>query len=240
MLYLSIFLISCLAATLQASLGFDYGVIGMSLFPLVLPYIPSITLCTISAPISNGIVVVRYFSHIQWKKLWLPLALSLAASTIISRVVVAQTERLLKQILGVFLILLALYFLLFRSRIKLKGSAVSGSICGILSGLGGGFFGVNGPPAVIYFMAATQGDNQKYLATAQMFFLVLNVHITILRALDGTITTQLLLAALVSILGVGGGTLLGLKLFKRLNVSSLYYFIYLFMIFMGIFTYLTA
>lgn len=238
--YLPIFFISTLAATLQASLGFGYGVIGMSLFPLVMPYVPSITLCTISAPLSNVIVVCRYFREIQWRKLWLPMFLSLIASTAISQVVVTQTEELLKQILGIFLILLALYFLLFKNRIKIKGTSVSGSICGILSGLGGGFFGVNGPPAVIYFMAAAQGDNRKYLATAQMFFFVLNVHITVIRILDGVVTKELLWMALVGILGVGVGTLLGLKIFKRLNMNALYYFVYLFMIGMGVFTFLTA
>lgn len=238
--YLPVFLISTLAAALQASLGFGYGVVGMALFPFVLPYMTSLTLCTVSAPLSNGIVVARYRKYIDWSRLWLPLLFSLAASTAISRLVANQAEGILKQILGVFLVILALYFLLFKDRIKIKGSPFSGSICGLLSGLCGGLFGVNGPPAVVYFMAAAEGDNKTYLATTQTYFLVLNIHLTLMRILNGAATIEVLYAATAGIAGVGVGTLVGLKIFKRLNLTALYRFVYLFMAAMGVFIFFTA
>ena len=237
---LMIFLISALAAAMQASLGFGYGVIGMALFPFVESYMTSVTLCTISAPLSNVLVTIRYRRSIQWRKLVLPLIFSLAASTAMSWLIVQQAEGVLKRFLGIFLVLLAAYFLLFKNRIKAKDSPLTGSICGFLSGFCGGFFGVNGPPAVIYFMAAAKGDSQRYLATAQTYFLVLNIHITIMRVISGAVSDGIVRTAIIGLGGVGVGTLVGLKIFKKLDLSSLYYFIYLFMAAMGMFIFWTA
>lgn len=240
MSYLLVFLISAMAAGLQASLGFGYGIVGMALFPFVLPYVTSLILCTVSGTLSNAIVAIRYRKYIQWDKLWLPLILSLVASTVMSRLVADQAEGTLKQILGIFLVVLSLYFLLFKERIKIKGSPLSGGICGLISGLCGGFFGVNGPPAVIYFMAAAEGDNKRYLATAQAYFLILNIHITLMRFLNGAAITKVFYATVAGIAGVGAGTLIGLKIFKKMDLTALYRFVYLFMAVMGVFIFLTA
>lgn len=212
----------------------------MALFPFVLPYMTAVTLCTVSAPLSNVIVAIRYRRFIQWRKLWLPLVLALTASAVMSCLIASQAEGTLKQLLGIFLVLLALYFLLFKDRIKVRDTLLTGSVCGLLSGLCGGFFGVNGPPAVVYFMAAADGDNRRYLATAQTFFLVLNIHITVMRIFNGAATMEMLYAALVGTAGVGAGTLIGLKIFKKLDLTSLYRFVYLFMAIMGAFIFFTA
>lgn len=62
--------------------------------------------------------------------------------------------RLLEQLLGVTLIAVSLYFAFFSKRIKVKPSIPTQIVAGSLSGLMGGFFGMQGPPAVLYFVSS--------------------------------------------------------------------------------------
>ena len=61
---------------------------------------------------------------------------------------------LLKKVFGVFLMLLSVYFLVFSSKLKIKATLMSATVCGTLAGILGGLFGIGGPPMVIFFLAA--------------------------------------------------------------------------------------
>ena len=62
---------------------------------------------------------------------------------------------------------------------------------GTLSGLMGGFFGMQGPPAVLYFIQS-EPTKEHYMAMAQTYFLIGNVMMTIVRAYNGFFTTTVL------------------------------------------------
>ena len=61
-------------------------------------------------------------------------------------------DHILRRILGVALILISIYFMLFSQSIKLPTTKKVQVSAGTLSGLMGGFFGMQGPPAVLYFI----------------------------------------------------------------------------------------
>ena len=82
-------------------------------------------------------------------------------------------DHILRRILGVALILISIYFMLFSTRIKLPARTCSLARArttkkvqvgaGALSGLMGGFFGMQGPPAVLYFIQS-EPTKEHYMA----------------------------------------------------------------------------
>ena len=139
----------------------------------------------------------------------------------------------LKQALGVILIVLSLYFLFFSKRIKVKATPVTGTVAGSVSGVLSGFFGMGGPPMVLYLMAATD-DPMIYLATSQFQFASTGAYNFIVRALNGMITIDLLGWFAVGLIGLAGGIGIGTMIFKRLSAKHLKLCVYLFMVIVGI------
>ena len=75
------------------------------------------------------------------------------------------------------LILISIYFMLFRQCIKLPTTKSVQVGAGTLSGLMGGFFGMQGPPAVLYF-SQSEPTKEHYMAMAQTYFLIGNMMMT--------------------------------------------------------------
>ena len=82
-----------------------------------------------------------------------------------------------RRILGMALILISIYFMLFRQCIKLPTTKSVQVGAGTLSGLMGGFFGMQGPPAVLYF-SQSEPTKEHYMAMAQTYFLIGNMMMT--------------------------------------------------------------
>ncbi len=78
------------------------------------------------------------------------------------------------------LILIGIYFMLFSTRIKLPTTKRVQVRAGALSGLMGGFFGMQGPPAVLYFIQS-EPTKEHYMSMAQTYFLIGNVMMTGVR-----------------------------------------------------------
>ena len=75
----------------------------------------------------------------------------------------------LSKIMGTVLLVLAVYFIFFSSKVHLKGRfGLPDWAAGAVSGFCGGLFNIGGPPMVAYFLSVTD-DKEKYNATLQMF-----------------------------------------------------------------------
>lgn len=96
---------------------------------------------------------------------------------------------------------------------------------GTLSGLMGGFFGMQGPPAVLYFVSS-EPDKDRYLAMTQTYFLAGNLMMTLARAYNGFFTTTVSIGYIYGIAGVFIGNLIGSWVFRHLSGSLLKYIIY--------------
>ena len=107
-------------------------------------------------------------------------------------------------------------------------------ITGLISGAANGLFGMGGPPAVMYMMAATK-NKEEYLSTIQFFFLMSGLANTAARIWNGALTQEVRKLCLISIAGMLFGGLAGSKVFKRLSQEQLGKFVYGFMMVMGIF-----
>ena len=124
-------------------------------------------------------------------------------------------DHILRRILGVALILISIYFMLFSQRIKLPTTKKVQVGAGTLSGLMGGFFGMQGPPAVLYFIQS-EPTKEHYMAMAQTYFLIGNLMMTGVRAYNGFFTTTVAVDYLYGLGGVIIGTMLGAYVFKHI------------------------
>ena len=123
------------------------------------------------------------------------------------------------------LIIVSIYFTFFSKRIKVKTTLPVQVTAGTLSGLMGGFFGMQGPPAVLYFVSS-EPDKDRYLAMTQTYFLAGNLMMTLARAYNGFFTTTVSIGYIYGIAGVFIGNLIGSWVFRHLSGSLLKYIIY--------------
>ena len=253
---IAIFLLSIGASFVQRTTGFGFGIFIMTMLPFFLPtYGEATTLSGLLAITTSAVIVWRMRSYVTWKRLW-PILLTfiivwrmrsyvtwkrlwsiLLTFIVISTVAIFALTRIedhiLKRILGVALIVISIYFALFSQKIKLPTTKKVQVGAGTLSGLMGGFFGMQGPPAVLYFIQS-EPTKEHYMAMAQTYFLIGNVMMTFVRAYNGFFTTTVLTDYCFGLGGVIIGTTLGAYVFKRIPNRIFRYIVYAYIAISGV------
>lgn len=232
-----VLLIAIAGAFLQTNMGFGFPILAMIFLPLLFPFSTAVTLCQIIAIVSTAYLSVRYWKHIRWKILLPLLLVSLAVGAVVTYQSISMPQGNLKMLLGVTLMVLAVFFVWFSNRIKLKGNIGSGLAMGVIAGLGNGLFGIGGPPVALYLMACIE-DKNEYLATIQSYFLLSNISTILIRMFNGSIDTGHIPVILVGWVGIGVGTWLGLIAFKKMSMPALKKLVYAFVGFSGLWVFL--
>jgi len=229
-----IFLLSLGAAFVQRVSGFGFGIFIMTALPYLLPsYAEATTLSGSLALVTSAIIVSRMWRFIEWRKL-LPILLTfLVVSYVAIQYVTMTGDGLLKRILGGVLILVSLWFLFVSKHVKVRPTLSVQLSMGTVSGLMGGFFGMQGPPAVLYFLSCTE-KKEHYMALAQTYFLIGNVMMTLFRARNGHFTAAVAEGWCYGIVAVLIGTWLGGLVFKRIPITTLRTIIYVYMAISGV------
>ncbi len=221
-----LFLLSIGGAFVQRTVGFGFGIFVMTMLPLLMPsYGEAVTLSGMLSLTQCAFVAWKMRRWLAWRKLWGILAAFFVVSTACIFWLKTIDDQLLHRILGVTLILISLYFALFSHRIHLPTTLPWQLGTGTASGLMGGFFGMQGPPAVLYFVQ-TAASKEEYLALAQTFFLLGNLSMTIVRAYTGFLTQTVAIDYLFSVGGVALGTALGAWMFRHIPGRIFRYIIY--------------
>lgn len=237
---LYIFLLCIVASFIQTTTGFGFGVFIMTMLPFLMPsYGEATALSGLLALTTVILVVARNYRLIIWKHL-LPILVTFIVISAFAVFILAKTEEtLLKQILGVVLILTSLYFIFFSNRIHLRPTLPVQIGIGAVSGLMGGFFGMQGPPAVLYFISVEK-DKDRYMALASAYFLIGNTMMTFSRAANGFVTKTVGLDYLYGLGGVAIGAAIGTAVFRRIPQKTLRYIVYTYIGISGIIVLATA
>ena len=222
-----VFLVVVVGAFLQANIGFGFPIIAMIFLPSLYPFSTAVTLNQVIAMASTGYLAVRYHRYIAWKILLPLLATSVAVAQLVILFSLSVDSKILGVALGVFLLLLSLYFAFFSERITIKATVGNGLLMGLIAGVGNGFFGIGGPPVALYLFASVK-DKRVYLSTIQAYFLFCNIHSILVRTTYGSLTKSHIPPILVGWAAIGVGTYLGLLLFKRVSDTTLRRIVYLF------------
>ena len=246
-LVIAIFLLSIGASFVQRTTGFGFGIFIMTMLPFFLPtYGEATTLSGLLAITTSAVIVWKLRGFITWKRLWPILLTFIIVSTIAIFTLTRIEDHILRCILGVALIVISIYFAAFlrpvgskrpkverSQRIKLPTTKRVQVGAGTLSGLMGGFFGMQGPPAVLYFIQS-EPTKEHYMAMAQTYFLIGNVMMTIVRAYNGFLTTTVLTDYCFGLGGVIVGTSLGAYVFKRIPNRIFRYIVYAYIAVSGV------
>ena len=223
---IEIFLLSSGASFVQRTTGFGFGIFIMTMLPAIMSsHGEATTLSGILAMTTSLIIVIQKYRFIVWRRL-LPILLTFIVVSIGAIFVLKRMEySILNILLGITLVVVSIYFSFFSKRIKVKTTLPVQITAGTLSGLMGGFFGMQGPPAVLYFVNSEK-DKEHYLAVTQTYFLVGNIMMTIARAYNGFFTTAVSMGYIYGITGVVIGNLIGAWVFRHITGSILKYIIY--------------
>lgn len=223
---LYIFLLSIGASFVQRTTGFGFGIFIMTMLPFFLPsYGEATALSGLLAMTTSLPIVWRLRSFICWQRLWAILLTFVLVSAVAIFWLTSIEDQLLHIILGCVLVLTSIYFAVFSQRIKLPATRSVQICAGGLSGLMGGFFGMQGPPAVLYFISS-EPSKDHYMAMAQTYFLIGNAMMTLVRMYNGFVTPVVLTDYLYGIGGVAIGTMIGAYVFSRIPTRLFRYIVY--------------
>ncbi len=236
----------CFALVLAASFvervcGFGMGIVMMTVLPFLCKTFGEATaLSGLISLVSTTFLAFRYRKHIRLKLLLAPLAAYIPINYLAIWLVSGSDVTVLKIALGIFLILLSLYFIFFSAKISIKANVGTGLCAGSLSGLSGGAFSVGGPPIVVYLLSATGDDKLVYLATIQCFFALTGYVSNFGRLLSGFVTVDVLTLLPIGLFAMVLGIFLGSLVYRKLNAAAMKKCVYAFMAVAGILLIVTS
>lgn len=235
-----IFLLAVGASFVQRTTGFGFGIFIMTALPFLMPsYGESTALSGLLALTTSGIAAWKFRKSVTWKRLIPILLTCIAVSSVSIFLLKTFNDDSLRSILGITLIAVSLYFAFFNERIRMKTSIPYQVGAGTLSGLLGGFFGMHGPPAVLYFLTS-EPDKDHYMGMAQTYFLLTNIVMTVMRGVNGYITASVGRNYLICLAAVLAGTALGSKAFRHLSARIFPYIVYAYIGISGLIILITA
>lgn len=222
------------AAFVQRVTGFGFGIFIMTVLPYLLPSYGEATTLSGMLSIMTAVPMLGYiWRHVDWRKLLPILITFLIVSWGAVRIVSLASDGLLKRILGAVLILAAAWFYFFSDKVRLRPTMSVQIGMGSISGMMGGLFGMQGPPAVLYFLA-TAKDKNEYMALSQAYFLIGNVMMTLYRAQQGYLTQAVGIGWCCGVVAVIVAVWVGGKVFDRLSSQMLRKIVYIYMAVSGL------
>lgn len=221
-----ILVISFIASLVRSTLGFGESLIAVPLFLFFLPVEVAVPLSVMLSIVIALVVVIQdhkkiHFNSAKWLILYaipgVPLGLL---------VLIYGNEVLIKVGLGVLIIVYALYSLYTKSNKTLKeDNRLWLFVCGFLSGVFGGAYGLNGPPLVVYGNLR-QWSAKHFRATLQAYFLPVSLVSVIGYYAKGLITTEVTTYFMISLLATIPAIFLGRYLNHQLKGSSFFRYVY--------------
>lgn len=206
-------------SALSAICGLGIGIITMILLPYAVePYSASCVVGLVSIIQAVWLAWV-YRKKIRLKSILPPLAAYFIITFIMVPLMKGFSAQSLRKVLGVFLVIIGIYFIFFSGRIRVNISVRNGIIAGSVAAVMMSMFSVGGPPMSLFYGAAFD-DKEEYLGTMNFFFAVTNIYLSALRIINGFVDKTVLQCLIWATVGMIAGTLVGKKIFSRLNADG--------------------
>lgn len=233
-----LFLPALIAGLIQGVTGFGAGIVMMMVLPLQFSVIQSAGISSAICLVLCAAMVYRYRQTINFHQIIGPAVLYLAMSSISILFAQMINQKIMKVILGIFLMALALYFLFF-SKKEVEPKGWLAFFCIVISGICDGLFGIGGPLMVIYFLAKTH-SKAEYLGTIQCFFLISVCYATFFRMVNGILTPDLLPGIGLGMIGIIIGLAIANAIVDRLDAQLIKKMTYLLIGLCGLFNIVTS
>ena len=160
-----------IATLVRSTFGFGESLIAVPLLIFFIPIEVAVPLSVLTSILIASIVVVQdrkqiHFNSAKWLLIYGILGIPIGLLLLIY-----GNENLIKSGLGILIISYSVYSLLSKKNFKLETDNKAWLfVCGFLSGIFGGAYGLNGPPLVIYGNLR-QWSAKHLRATLQAYFL---------------------------------------------------------------------
>ena len=230
-----IFFLAIIASFIQRVSGFGFGIFVMMFFPFFLPsYGESVMLSGLLAGSTALMIAIRNRKYIRWRLMGLVTFFNVLFSFVATEYMRSLSNDVLKQCLGVVLILISLYFLFGEGRMgRIFKSKPAQVTIGSVSGVMGGMFAMPGPPLVLYCISTLE-DKREYVTTLQAFSVVFNLCYTTFRLKAGFYSDDTWLWWVIGLVGTMIGSSLGSRCFELISNRTLKLIVYVMMIISGI------
>lgn len=233
MRYLFLFGLSFFSATVQTVTGFGYGIIVMSVLPLFLPMEQALAIATVMSLCLNAAILSRRWRSVQLKLVWLPTLCAALGAFGGLTLIAGHPSPVYRRVLGVFLLLLAGWFIWLSDRVRLRPTLASSAVAGVAAGVCGGLFSISGPPMVLYYVSILH-DIERYMATTQLFFLLHNVFLITMRGALHLWPHGIAAPCMAALGGLLCGCFLGGLIFRRADQKKIKRGVYLMMALSGL------
>lgn len=225
---LALFILSVVGAFIQRTTGFGFGIFMMTMLPTLMPSYGEATALSGLLSLSMSIVIAyRMRRFVVWRRMWGILIAFTITSTVAIYLLSDIADKTLEIILGITLVIISLYFMVFSRRIKLSTGYGTQVGAGIVSGFMGGFFGMHGAPAALYFVSS-EPSKEHYMAMCQAYFTIGNILMSLVRWHAGFFTPIVWVDYLYGIGGVVVGTIIGSYVYRFISAKLLRYMVYVY------------
>ncbi|MFP4369520.1 MAG: sulfite exporter TauE/SafE family protein [Candidatus Kapaibacterium sp.] len=232
-LFILALLVIFFSTLVRSAFGFGDALLAMPLLALLMPVktaAPVVAMISITVAVY---ILIGNFRKVEFKSLWVLIVSSILGIPAGLIYLKDTADELVKIVLGVMLMLFALFKLLKPGLIELK-SAKSAPVFGFVSGILGGAYNTNGPPVIIYgTLRAWPPD--KFRAILQGFFLPVNIFIIIGHYAAGLWTEKAVYLFLWSFPVMAAAILLGSYINKKIPSEKFTKYIYILLFFIGLY-----
>jgi hypothetical protein len=198
--------------------GFGSALVTMPIFAKLLGVQVAAPLGALVVPTIEFILLIRYRDSFNLRVVWRLIAAALVGIPIGVWSLRQVDERIILTLLGVLLILYALYAFLRFKLPELQHSSWAYAF-GFIAGLLNGAYNTSGPPIIIYGNCRGWGP-AEFKANLQGFFTVAGFWVIINHAFNGNLTPFVWQHYLYSLGAIALGIWLGLKLDQRVDPAS--------------------
>jgi len=226
MLLFAIIAISFIATLVRSTFGFGESLVAVPLFVLFIPIHIAVPLSVLISIFVAAVVVVQdhreiHFNSAKWLIIYAFLGIPLGLLLL-----VYGNEHWTKIGLGVLIIAYCIYALTATNTLRLKHDSRGWLfVCGFLSGILGGAYGLNGPPLVAYGNA--RGWSAKHFrATLQAYFLPASLFGVAGYGLRGLLGWPVFKLFLFSLPAIIPAIFLGRYFNRRLHGASFFKYVY--------------
>lgn len=229
-----ILVIIFIATLVRSTFGFGESLIAVPLLLFWIPIKTAVPLSVLMSIVIAAIILVQdrkqvHFHSAKWLILFAALGIPIGLFLL-----VYGNENLIKSGLGIIIILYSTYSIFSKRNFKLEtDNKIWLFICGFLSGVFGGAYGLNGPPLVLYGNMR-HWTAKHFRATLQAYFLPASIIGMLGYWYKGLWTSEVTYYFLISLPVIIPATFLGRFLNHRLQDDLFINYVYVGLICIGL------